>query len=274
MEAATPIDPSRVVFRRTNAHRGRHISVDARTSPLERLAYGRIVLDQETPRVSFATGDREAGLICLEGRGSVTVAGATYELARHDALYVPRDQEVTVTTPESVDIAECSAQVEGRYPVQLVKHSEVAETPSLRFTTGGPSTTRTITILIGKNVQAGRLLAGVTYSEPGHWTSWPPHEHAAMLEEMYVYYDMPAPAFGVQFVYTDPDHPEVVEVVREGDAVLMPKGFHPNVSAPGHPIRFLWMMAAHREVEDRQFGVVRVQPGFDGTGSGLEASRK
>jgi 5-deoxy-glucuronate isomerase len=54
----------------------------------------------------------------------------------------------------------------------------------------------------------------------------------------------------------------------------MPKGFHPNVSVPGHPINFVWMMAAHREVEDRQFGVVTVQPGFDQAGSGLEASRK
>jgi 5-deoxy-glucuronate isomerase len=33
-------------------------------------------------------------------------------------------------------------------------------------------------------------------------------------------------------------------------------------------------MAAHREIEDRQFGVVNVQPGFDKDGSGLEASRK
>ena len=31
---------------------------------------------------------------------------------------------------------------------------------------------------------------------------------------------------------------------------------------------------AHREKEDRQFGVVNVQPGFDSGGSGLEASRK
>jgi len=36
----------------------------------------------------------------------------------------------------------------------------------------------------------------------------------------------------------------------------------------------VWMMAAHKEVEDRQFGVVTVQPGFDQGGSGLEASRK
>src|SRR5438093_1131394 len=126
-----------------------------------------------------------------------------------------------------------------------------------------------------KHLVYGRIiLAGFTTSEPGHWTSWPPHEHAAILEELYVYYDMPAPAFGVQFVYTNPDEPEFMSVVRDGDAVIMPKGFHPNVSVPGHPINFVWMMAAHREVEDRQFGVVTVQPGFDQGGSGLEASRK
>jgi 5-deoxy-glucuronate isomerase len=33
-------------------------------------------------------------------------------------------------------------------------------------------------------------------------------------------------------------------------------------------------MAAHREQQDRQFGVVNVQPAFNTSGSGLEASRK
>jgi 5-deoxy-glucuronate isomerase len=37
---------------------------------------------------------------------------------------------------------------------------------------------------------------------------------------------------------------------------------------------FLWAMAAVQEKEDRQFGVVNVQPGFNTGGSGLEASRK
>jgi 5-deoxy-glucuronate isomerase len=94
-----------------------------------------------------------------------------------------------------------------------------------------------------------------------------------MLEEVYVYFDMPAPAFGIQLVYTDPEKPEVATLVRDGDAVLMPAGYHPNVAAPGHSINFIWMMAARKEVEDRQFGVVNVQPGFDQAGSGLEASQ-
>jgi 5-deoxy-glucuronate isomerase len=123
-------------------------------------------------------------------------------------------------------------------------------------------------------VEAGRLVAGFTYSDPGNWTSWPPHEHAKMLEEMYVYFDMPEPAFGIQLVYNNTQYPELVTVVRDGDAVLMPSGYHPNVSVPGHRIAFLWAMAAHQEVADRQFGVVNIQPGFGQGGSGLEAGRK
>ena len=125
----------------------------------------------------------------------------------------------------------------------------------------------------GKNVRAGRIMAGVTFSAPGNWTSWPPHEHAAMLEEAYLYIDMPAPSFGIQLLYTNPREPELATIVREGDVVMMPQGYHPNVAAPGGSINFLWMMAAHTEVSDRQFGVVNVHPDFGAAPSGLDAAR-
>ena len=55
--------------------------------------------------------------------------------------------------------------------------------------------------------------------------------------------------------------------------VLMPKGYHPNVAAPGGSINFMWMMAANREDEDRQFGVVNVQPEYAAGGSGIDKGR-
>ena len=130
-----------------------------------------------------------------------------------------------------------------------------------------------LSILLGKNIEAGRIVAGITFSTPGNWTSWPPHEHTQMLEEAYLYFDMPAPSWGIQLVYTDPEAPELAVVVREGDVVLMPGGYHPNVAAPGGSINFLWMMAAHREGVDRQFGVVNVQPEYASGGSGLDRGR-
>jgi 5-deoxy-glucuronate isomerase len=241
---------------------------------MKHLVYGRIILDQTESSAKFSTGPLETGLICLSGECTLIADGQTNKLGQFDSIYLPRDTDVEITTGTAVDLVECAAEVEKKYPLQVVRYADVEKDSSLKFKTGGPSTTRTVNITLGKNVEAGRILAGFTTSEPGHWTSWPPHEHASMLEELYVYYDMPSPSFGVQFVYTNPDEPEFIGVVRDGDAVIMPKGFHPNVSVPGHPINFVWMMVAHREVEDRQFGVVTVQPGFDQAGSGLEASRK
>jgi 5-deoxy-glucuronate isomerase len=263
-----------MVFRGTNSQKGRYISITPENSAMQHLVYGRIILDQGLPRVKFATGALETGLICLSGECTINADGQTNKLNRYDSIYLPRDTEVEITTGSSVDLVECSSRVEKKYPLQVVRYEDVEKDGSLKFKTGGAANSRTVNITLGKNIEAGRILAGFTTSEPGHWTSWPPHEHASILEELYVYYDMPPPAFGVQFVYTNPDEPEFVGVVRDGDAVIMPRGFHPNVSVPGHPINFVWMMAAHREVEDRQFGVVTVQPGFDQGGSGLEASRK
>jgi 5-deoxy-glucuronate isomerase len=204
----------------------------------------------------------------------VRVGSARETLAQYDAIYIPRGSLIEVQTQAEADLVECSSEVSGDYPLQVVRYPDVVRDPSLHFTAGGDATTRELNILIGKNVQAGRLVAGFTRSQPGHWTSWPPHEHADLLEEMYVYFDMPAPAFGVQFVYDDTQSPEFAGVVRDGDAVIMPRGYHPNVSIPGHPIHFVWLMAARREVEDRVFGVVNVQPDFRQGGSGLEAGRR
>jgi 5-deoxy-glucuronate isomerase len=269
-----PINAESCVVRQTHTHKGRTRSVVPGATAARHLHYGRIILEAYDAAIQFATGEHETSLICLSGRATVRTGEKSFELSRYDSLYIPRDSEVEVAVAgEACDLAEISAPVEGHYPLQMVAFADVQRDPSLHFKAGGQGAERELNILIGKNVEAGRLLAGVTFSKPGNWTSWPPHEHAAMLEEAYLYIDMPAPAWGIQLVYTDPQAPEMATVVREGDVVLMPRGYHPNVAAPGGQINFLWMMAANREGEDRQFGVVNVQPEYATGGSGLEASR-
>ncbi len=272
--AGTPLDPKKLVFPGTTAHRGRAISVSPANSTMEFLSYGRILLGPDKPSASFQTEGRETSLLVMRGACTLKINGERYELGLHDAAYVPRGRAVEVESQVDTDIVECSAEVDGDYPLQIVRYSDVTADPKLRFRAGGAATSRDLNIMIGDNVKAGRLMVGFTRSLPGHWTSWPPHEHTALAEELYAYFDMPPPAFGIQLVYTRPEAPELAAIVREGDAVLMPAGYHPNVSAPGHGINFIWMMAAHREVVDRKFGVVNVQPGFDKAGSGLEASQK
>ena len=262
------------MVRNTAGRKGRVRAVTPETTASRHLHYGRVILDAGASPLSINTGGLETAFIALGGEAAVSAGGAVYTLRPYDALYVPRDTAVQVAPgPAGCDLAEVAAPVERRHPIQFVAFSAVQADSGLHFAAGGPASKRELNVLIGKNVQAGRLMAGVTFSEPGNWTSWPPHEHAVLAEEAYLYIDMPAPAFGVQLVYTDPGEPELATIVREGDVVLMPQGYHPNVAAPGGAINFLWMMAASREDVDRQFGVVNVQPDFAAGGSGLDPGR-
>lgn len=268
------IDTNTCIVRNTAAKKGRTVAVAPGTTASRHLHYGRIILDAGTPPLGFNTGDKETALICLGGGAQVRVGDQPFTLGRFDAIYTPRDAAIEVTPGgDGCDLAEVAAPVSRTHPVQFVSFDAVQKDPGLHFEAGGPAAKRELNVLIGKNVQAGRVMAGVTFSTPGNWTSWPPHEHAAMLEEAYLYIEMPPPAFGVQLVYTDKTDPELATIVREGDVVLMPQGYHPNVAAPGGAINFLWMMAAHQEDVDRQFGVVNVQPEFQTTGSGLDPGR-
>jgi 5-deoxy-glucuronate isomerase len=268
------IDPATCFVKGTHRLKGRTVSVEPGPTASRNLFYGRIILDAGDSPVKFESGTHETGLICLNGSGTIATGGETFSLDRYDALYVPRDSTIEVSSEGRFDLAEISSPVEDHYPLQFVAFDKIRKDPALHFVAGKPPTERDLNILIGKNVEAGRIMAGVTFSSDGNWTSFPPHEHQNMLEEAYLYIDMPAPQWGIQLVYTNLDEPELLQVVHEGDVVLMPQGYHPNVAAPGGSINFLWMMAANREGIDRQFGVVNVQPEYAEGGSGLEASRK
>jgi 5-deoxy-glucuronate isomerase len=267
------ITPETCFVPATHQGKGRRTPVAPEQTAMRYLHYGRITLAPDDEPVSFANDNQETGLICLKGKADVKAEGRSFRLEQYDALYVPRDSQLEVTPAgsEGCDVAEVSAPVSQRYPLKFIAYKDVRQNPKLHLIAGKPPAERDLNVLIGANVDAGRIMAGVTFSRPGNWTSWPPHEHARMLEEAYLFIDMPAPSFGVQFVYTDPEAPELVQVVREGDCVLMPQGYHPNVAAPGGQINFLWMMAAIREGEDRLYGVVNVQPEYAAGGSGLEA---
>jgi 5-deoxy-glucuronate isomerase len=268
------IEQRTCVVRNTGGERGRTRTVDPQRTAARHLHYGRIVLGGGDAPVNATNQGMETALICLRGEARVACGAAPYTMTPYDALYLPRSTPFTVTPGASgCDIAEIAAPVEGDYPLQFVPFSDVQKDEGLHFTAGNDSSRRELNILLGKNVAAGRLMAGVTFSSPGNWTSWPPHEHAVLAEEAYLYIDMPHPAFGVQLVYADDTNPELATIVREGDIVLMPQGYHPNVAAPGHSINFLWMMAANRELVDRQFGVVNVHPDFSGGGSGIDKGR-
>jgi len=253
------------LFRGTNTIQGRRRIIHQYNCGLQYLRYGRIILGKEGGSVEVDSQDEELGLLCLGGAGTIQVDGRSYPLGKYDALYVPRESRCTVAAEGPFDLAEMGAPASKRYPVQHVRFADVLANPKLVTKAGFEPYSRTLHTVIGEvNVQAARLLAGVTFSKDGNWTSWPPHDHYREKEEVYLYIDMPPPHFSLHINYTDFKDMEMVVPVWEGDAVAIKKGYHYNVASPGTTTGFLWMMAAVREEQDRVFTQVSVQPEFDG----------
>ena len=105
---------------------------------------------------------------------------------------------------------------------------------------------REVFIMLGDKTPASRLLCGCTFGPDSGWTSWPPHEHAAMLEETYCYFDMPAPKMGYQITYLE-------ENGLYSDAVAhpCPLGQHGRVPVRLSPDRRLARHAQHLSVGAR-----------------------
>ncbi len=234
------------------------------------LSAGRIILDNEVSSASGVNPGAETTLLCLHGEGAVTVEGISYQLSRFDGMYIPRGVAFEVTTDSNIDIIEASCQTEKTHPVRFVSYeNEVKGSDSLTLHVGAEPYYRDIHKVIAENVEGSRILMGVTMSKPGNWTSWPPHEHAATREELYLFFDIPKPGFGTQFIYSNLENPEFAQPVYEDDAVTIVSGYHPNVAAPGYPINFCWALCSLEDDTWRSLGGVNVQPGFESMPTGL-----
>jgi 5-deoxy-glucuronate isomerase len=98
------------------------------------------------------------------------------------------------------------------------------------------------------SVPAQRLLIGETYNPPGLWSSYPPHKHDVQqppqetkLEEVYHFRLNPPQGFGLQRVYGDGF--DECYTAQDRDTVVITKGYHPVVGAPGYQLYYLWILA-------------------------------
>jgi 5-deoxy-glucuronate isomerase len=258
------------LFRNTASRKGRNISMTPQNSAFKLLSTGRIILDKEIAEATGQNNGAETTLLCLHGKGKVTVEGKSYDLSRFDGIYIPRGLTFQVFTDEFIDLVEASCPTEKTHPVKYVNFErDVKPSDSLVLHVGSEPYYRDIYKVLAENVEGSRILMGVTLSKPGNWTSWPPHEHAATREELYLFFDIPQPGFGTQFIYTDAANPEFVQPVYDNDAVTIVEGYHPNVAAPGYPINFCWALCSLEDDTWRTLGGVNVQAGFEQMPTGL-----
>ncbi|HSQ23433.1 MAG TPA: 5-deoxy-glucuronate isomerase, partial [Pyrinomonadaceae bacterium] len=123
----------------TNIGKGRRAAVVPGPTAARYLHYGRITMDAGNAPISFENNDHETGLICLQGQAEVLTGGDSYQLARYDSVYVPRDSKIEVRAGAAgCDLAEVSAPVSRKYPVRFVSYADVRANPRLHIIAGKP----------------------------------------------------------------------------------------------------------------------------------------
>src|SRR5438270_12936163 len=88
----------KMVFRKTNQHVERRVSVTPSNSTNQHLSYGRIILNPSQPSVSFSNDCQETGLVCLSGNASVKTNGQQFDLVQYDSIYIPGNSQIEVNT--------------------------------------------------------------------------------------------------------------------------------------------------------------------------------
>jgi len=213
----------------------------------------------EGRRFSFCLENFESVIVLASGTCDVTVDGVQFERVgvrtgifkgKPDAVYVPLGAEAVMTC--LTDEAEVFI-AGGRYEKQLRPFRVTpAEVETVQYGSDETKTHRKILHILGKNAEGrvGRLLVNELFTVgAGGWSGFPPHKHDEDIEssetaheEVYQYRFNPPEGFAAQFLYEKEEDFGPVYHIKNGSTVIVDKGYHPVVVAPGYEMYYFTIL--------------------------------
>lgn len=210
--------------------------------------------------VSRHTGDREACLVFVTGKGAASAGGEDLGVLGERmsvfegspwSVYVPQGCDWSVTAETGLELAVCTAPgLGGGLPVRVIGPDDVK-----REVRGKTTNTRYVTNILPEGDPADSLLVVEVITPGGHTSSYPPHKHdrddlprESFLEETYYHRLNPPQGFAFQRVYTDDRSLDESMAVEDGDIVLVPRGYHPCAACHGYDLYYLNVMAGPKRV--------------------------
>jgi 5-deoxy-glucuronate isomerase len=211
-------------------------------------------------RVARPGDDREVLVLVLEGSARVRVGAATFERvgSRETVFDEPpagvvlcaAGEEVEVTAHGPVLLAIAAA------PAGDIRRTAHIDPASILVESRGEGASeRTIKNLLPPSAEAGRLIVVEAYTPGGNWSSYPPHKHdtedpprESALEEIYFYRFARPTGFAIQHVYTADRSLDETMAARDGDVILVPRGYHVVGAAAGYDCWYLNVMAGPTRV--------------------------
>jgi 5-deoxy-glucuronate isomerase len=234
---------------------GRLVRITPETAGWRHVGFEVFRLRQGQRLERQATGE-EACVVLLSGQCHAWAAGQEGTVGGRDspfdgpphALYLPVG---TAYTLEAITPTMELAIGTGPVVAGSNRQPRLLTPRDVRVSTrGSGSMERTIHDILMEDQPADTLLVTEVLTPGGHWSSYPPHKHdtedlprEAYLEELYYHRLRRPDGWAIQRVYTRDRTLEATLAVRDGDCVLVPRGYHPVSAAPGFDLYYLNIMA-------------------------------
>ncbi len=232
----------------------------------------------------------ESVCVVVYGTVDIIVEGHKFsDIGRRTSLFAGK--------PESVYVPlNCEAQIicrtdsaeifiaGGIYEEQLEPFAILQEdVDKIQYGSDETKTHRKIFHILGQKNKhkIGRLLVSELFTVgAGGWSGFPPHKHdkdetapdGTILEthylEAYHFRFNPPQGFAAQFLYVHEDDFGPVEHVKQGSTILLDKGYHPVVVAPGYEMYYLTILVGKtskslvQRFEDKHAYQLKTIPGI------------
>ena len=199
---------------------------------------------------------REACVVVLGGSCEIASAAGRWRIGERAtpfdgppaAAYLPPGLAFEISARDDAEIAIGTAPGEPGAPARVLPPEEAR-----LEVRGTGAMERRIHHILMEDRPASALLITEVVTPGGHWSSYPPHKHdqddpprETALEETYYHRLRDGRGFAVQRVYTDDRSLDETVAVRDGDLVLVPRGYHTVSAAPGYDLYYLNVMAGPR----------------------------
>jgi 5-deoxy-glucuronate isomerase len=163
-----------------------------------------------------------------------------------DFAYVPRGAVFEIASRDGGEFALPTARARRT----LAPAYGAAEKVPVEVRGAGAATRQVTNFCAPGAFETDRLTCVEVLTPAGNWSSYPPHKHdeerpgEAVLEEIY-YFRIAGPAgYGIHKTYTADGAVDETVTVRDGDAFLVPRGYHgPCVATPNHDMYYLNVLA-------------------------------
>ena len=167
-----------------------------------------------------------------------------------EGVYVPVGAAAAMTcVSDTAEVFVAGAKFDEVYEPFVVRTADI---DALQYGSDETKTHRKIKHILGKNPpgRVGRLLVSELLTVgAGGWSGFPPHKHdtdnlpdESRHDEVYHFRFNPEPGFGAQFLFREGQDIGEVFHTRNGSTVLIDKGYHPCVAAPGYHMYYFTIL--------------------------------